>query len=198
MALYLVRWPDLLCTLVTARDENHLGYVLDEVGNPEGCRWIEYDGPVFIDFHLPVRTTIAWPEQVGRPLSPEAIQIEDLERLAHREGIEVEVGAGDTASEMLEAIMRFAFPSTAEVYYDGDDEMLDQSQLEEALKADLMLLAESSWRRAHIERTASDDPVAKLAVEMDAPMALAKHWEAMANRTPKFACWPTASSSAKA
>ena len=53
MALYLVRWPDLPCTLVTALDENHLGYLLDEVGNPEGCRWTEYDGLVFIDFHLP-------------------------------------------------------------------------------------------------------------------------------------------------
>jgi len=37
MALYLVRWPDLSCTLVTARDEDHLGYLLDEVGNPVGC-----------------------------------------------------------------------------------------------------------------------------------------------------------------
>ena len=54
MALYLVRWPDLSCTLVTAHDEDHLGCLLDEVGNPEGCRWAEYDGPVFIDFHLPV------------------------------------------------------------------------------------------------------------------------------------------------
>ena len=91
MALYLVRWPDLSCTLVTARDEDHLGYLLDEVGNPEGCRWTEYDGPVFIDFHLPVRITIDWPEQAGRPLSPEAVQIEDLDRLAQREELQAEV-----------------------------------------------------------------------------------------------------------
>ena len=179
MALYLVRWPDLSCTLVTARDEDHLGYLLDEVGNPEGCRWTEYDGPVFIDFHLPVRITIDWPEQAGRPLSPEAVQIEDLDLLAQHEDLQAEVGAGDTAAEMLETIMKFAFPATAEMYCGAPAEVLDESQLRDALRADLMLLTESSWRWAHTERTARDDSIAKVAVEMDAPMGLAKHWEAM-------------------
>jgi len=183
MTLYLVRWPDLSCTLVTARDEDHLGYVLDEVGNPEGCRWTEYDGPVFIDFHLPVRITIDWPEQAGRPLSPEAVQLEDLDRLAQREGLQAEVGAGDTAGEMLETIMNFAFPATAEVYYETPEEVFEESQWRDVLRADLMLLAESSWRRAHTERTARDDSLAQLAVQMDAPMALAKLWEAMAAAT---------------
>jgi len=183
MALYLVRWPDLSCTLVTASDEDHLVYLLDEVGNPVGCRWTEYDGPVFIDFHLPVRITIDWPEQAGKPLSPEAVQIEDLGLLAQREGIQAEVGAGDTGGEMLETIMKFAFPATAEVYFDASEEVLDESQLRDALRADLILLAESSWRRAQSERTARDDPVAKLAVEMDAPIELIKHWEAMVAAT---------------
>ncbi len=174
MKLYLVRWPDLSCTLVTAHDEDHLGYVLDEVGNPEGCRWTEYDGPVFMDFHLPVRITIDWPEQAGRPLSPEAVQIEDLDRLVQREGLQAEAGAGDTAGEMLETMMKFAFPATAEMYYDAPEEVLDESQWREALRADLMLLAEASWRRAHTERTARDDSLAKLAVQMDAPMELAR------------------------
>jgi hypothetical protein len=181
MALYLVRWPDLSCTLVTAHDERHLGYVLDEVGNPEGCRWTEYDGPVFIDFNLPVRVTVAWPEAVGRPLAPEAIQIEALDRLARREGLEAEVGMGDTAGEMLESIMKFAFPATAAVYYEGPEEIVDQSQLREAVRADSMLLAESSWRQAHTEMMAKDDPLANLAVQMGAPMELAKHWEELAS-----------------
>ncbi len=180
MTLYLVRWPDLSCTLVTARDEDQLVYLLDEVRNPVGCRWTEYHGPLFIDFHLPVRITIDWPEQAGRPLSPDAVQIEDLDLLAQREGIQAEVGEGDTAGEMLETIMRFAFPATAELYCDAFEEDLDESQLRDALRADLMLLAESSWRQAHAERTARDDPLAKLAVEMDAPMELVKQWEAMA------------------
>jgi hypothetical protein len=183
MKLYLVRWPDLSCTLVTARDEDHLHYLLDEVGNPEGCRWTEYNGPVFVDFHLPVRTTIDWPEQAGRPLSPEAVQIGDLDRLAQREGLQAEVGAGDTAGEMLETIMQFAFPATAEMYCDAPDEVFEESQWRDALRADLMLLAEASWRRAHTERTARDDSLAKLAVQMDAPMELAKHWEALAAAT---------------
>jgi hypothetical protein len=179
MTLYLVRWPDLSCTLVTACDEDHLIYLLDEVGNPVGCRWTEYDGPVFIDFHLPVRITIDWPEQAGRPLSPEDIQIEELELLARHEDIQAQVGSGDTAGEMLETIMKFAFPATAKMYCDAPDEVLDESQLRDALRADLMLLAESSWRRAHMERTARDDSVAKLAVDMDAPIELVKLLEAM-------------------
>ena len=184
MALYLVRWPDLSCTLVTARDEDHLVYLLDEVGNPEGCRWTEYDGPLFIDFHLPVRIAIDWPEQAGRPLSPEAVQIEDLDLFAQREGLQAEVGAGDTAAEMLETIMKFAFPATAaEIYCAAPEEVLEESQLRDALRADLMLLAKSSWRRAHTERNAKDDSLAKLAVAMDVPMELAKHWEAMAAAT---------------
>ncbi|MFN2219119.1 MAG: hypothetical protein ACK2UA_10975 [Anaerolineae bacterium] len=184
MALYLVRWPDLSCTLVTARDEDHLVDLLDEVGNPEGCRWTEYDGPLFIDFHLPVRITIDWPEQAGRPLSPEAVQIEDLDRLAQREGLQADVGAGDTAGEMLATIMRFAFPATAaEMDCDAPDEVLEESQLRAALRADLRLLAESSWRQAHTERTADDDALAMLAVAMDAPMRLAKRWQATAAAT---------------
>ncbi len=79
MTLYLVRWPDLSCTLVTAQDENHLGYLLDEVGNPVGCRWTEYDGTVRIDFHLRVRSRMDGPGQAGGPLSPEVAQIEDVD-----------------------------------------------------------------------------------------------------------------------
>ncbi len=79
--------------------------------------------------------------------------------------------------------MKFAFPATAEVYCDAPEEVLDESPLRDALRADLRLLAESSWRQAHTERAARDNPVAKLAVEMDAPMELAKHWEALANGT---------------
>jgi len=179
MTLYLVRWPDLSCTLVTACDEDHLIYLLDEVGNPVGCRWMEYDGPLFIDFHLPVQITIDWPEQAGRPLSPEDIQIEELTLLAQREDIQAEVGGGDTAGEMLETIMKFAFPATAKMYYSASEEVLEESQLQDALRADLTLLAESSWRRAQVEQTARDDSVVKLAVEMDAPMELVKYWKAM-------------------
>ena len=85
-----------------------------------------------------------------------------------------------TSNEM---IMKFAFPATAEMYCVAPEEILEESHLRDALKADLMLLAESSWRRAHTERTARDDSLAKLVVEMDAPMELAKHWEAMAAET---------------
>jgi len=75
--------------------------------------------------------------------------------------------------------MKFAFPATAEMCCGAPEEVLEESHLRDALRADLMLLTESSWRWAYTERTARDDSVAKVAVEMDAPIGLAKHWEAM-------------------
>ena len=39
MPLYLVRWPDLSASLVSAENDEHLLDILDQVDNPEGCEW---------------------------------------------------------------------------------------------------------------------------------------------------------------
>ena len=53
MPIYLVRWPDLSASLVRARNEADLIDTLDQVGNPDGCEWSRYEGPLFIDVRLP-------------------------------------------------------------------------------------------------------------------------------------------------
>ena len=54
MPIYIVRWPDLSASLVQAEGEEHLLDILDQVGNADDCEWSIYDGPLFIDFRLPV------------------------------------------------------------------------------------------------------------------------------------------------
>ena len=46
MPVYLVRWPDLSAALVKAGSEDELIGILDEVGNPDGCTWSIYRGPL--------------------------------------------------------------------------------------------------------------------------------------------------------
>ena len=58
MPFYIVRWPHLQASLIRAQDEDDLVYQLDESGDPRGCKWEVYDGPVWIDFELPVDVTI--------------------------------------------------------------------------------------------------------------------------------------------
>ena len=72
MPIYLVRWPDLSASLVQAEGEELLLGILDQVENPDDCEWSLYDGPLFIDFRLPVE----WSIQENRPgIPPAAHQI---------------------------------------------------------------------------------------------------------------------------
>ena len=40
---------------VKAGSEEALVEILDEVGNPDGCTWSVYRGPLFLEFSLPLR-----------------------------------------------------------------------------------------------------------------------------------------------
>ena len=72
MPMYLVRWPDLSASLVQAEGEEHLLDILDQVGNADDCEWCIYNGPLFIDFRLPVEWSI---QDGGRrtPVAPQQI-----------------------------------------------------------------------------------------------------------------------------
>jgi hypothetical protein len=50
MTLYLVKWNDGSSAIVTAEDEDHLFDVLDQLGNPHEASWVEYDGPLWLEF----------------------------------------------------------------------------------------------------------------------------------------------------
>jgi len=164
MPIYVVRWPEPLVSLVSARNEEELKYRLDEAADPGGCTWQIYKGPIWVDFELPVEVDIGDREDKRRPLSPEDVKV-DIGELA-REPWQLEpsdsLGA-DTAHEMYERIRRFAFPAlqrALETAPDGDPESLDLEAVKAAVAEDMQPLLEYTWRQAQLE--ARDDPEAEI------------------------------------
>src|SRR2546422_2985628 len=81
MLIYLVRWPDLSASLVQADGEEHLLDILDQVGNPDDCEWNIYNGPLFIDFRLPVEWSIQ-DDSRKAPAGTQQIVVGDVGRIA--------------------------------------------------------------------------------------------------------------------
>jgi len=198
--LYLVRWPNFSAALVRAADEDRLLDILDEVDNPDGCTWTEYEGPLFLDLALAAQLDVddggdddddaaddgdgaaANDNGPARPLRPEQLRVVGAEQLAGDEGIEpfhVSIACSDTGADMERAIMEFAFPSTAAVLYEGS-EAPDVERVERALLDDAAPYIVSSWRQAQLHR--SSDPDAERALLLDAPLRLIKTWDAWADR----------------
>jgi hypothetical protein len=170
MPLYVVRWPDLTAALVRAANEDELIEILDQVADPEGCTWAEYDGPLFLEFELAARVEVECPEPAAngahRPLDPEQIHIIGADRLADRQAAPMTVSpVGDSGYEMLQAVARFAFPTTAAAYWDYEHEP-DRETMEQALRTDALRLVELTWRQCHAHR----DPAAQFAIDLDASM----------------------------
>ena len=195
MPIYLVRWPDLSAALVRADGEVGLLSILDQVANPEGCEWIEYDGPLALDVRLPA----AWrvhPEGRPGPVQPEEIVIGDLGPLAVQPVVEaLEVSfAGDDGWELADAILAWAFPAvhaTVERLHATEavepDAPLPPGELRAALHSELARMLTATWRRAQIAK--SRDPMAQIARELDMPVQLARVYaeQAAASVAARFA-----------
>jgi hypothetical protein len=80
MPLYLVRWPEMTASLVSARDEEDLLDTLDQVADSEGASWSVYRGPVWIDFDVPAKYRID-EKAPDEPLRPDEIVVEDVEKV---------------------------------------------------------------------------------------------------------------------
>lgn len=115
MPLYLVRWPALHTSLVRARDEDELLDTLDQVADPGGCTYKVYKGPVWIDFALPFTIRDITPEKKV-PTEPSDFTVDPSPEFDNVEGtlLRPEVPCAETAEEMVNKIMRFAFPSLFE------------------------------------------------------------------------------------
>jgi hypothetical protein len=165
MPLYVVRWPNLSAALVRAEDPRELIDILDEISDPDGCTWAEYDGPLFLDFELAATVRVdADGSDPARPLAPEQLRIENVDALVSRVQAPVTITpCAETGDAMIEAICRFAFPATAAIYW-GDTDEIDHNDLERALQEDAMRMVEYTWRRSHLYR--SSDPDAQLAIIM--------------------------------
>lgn len=176
MPIYVVRWPDLSAALVKARCEEELLDILDEVADTTGCSWSVYNGPLFVEFELPVEYRVEGGEDVEekRPIRPDEVVVEDVSKL-HEHNLEITAPSCDTASEMFEAVEKAAFPNLHAVRWSLDREGdPSEEELRRALTADLEVMVKASWQRAHLEK--SDDPDAELARMMGAPLRLVKQW----------------------
>jgi hypothetical protein len=181
MPLYLVRWPHLAASLVSARDEDDLVDALDEMANPEGCQWKVYRGPLFIHFELPVQCGIDRPEGAEGPVQTDWLRVDDVAELSRGERLKAEVPVdSDRASEMEGAILRFAFPNVHKLLDAEERESVDPAALRVAVKEDYLLLVRSSWRREHVKRKTDVD--SQIAAYMDAPVRLVRYWQAQAER----------------
>ncbi len=164
MPIYVVRWPEPLVSLVSARNEEELKFRLDEAADPGGCTWQIYKGPIWVDFELPVEVDIGDREDKRRPLSPEDVKV-DIGELAREpwQLVPSESQAADTAYEMYNRLRRFAFPAlqrALENAPDGDPESLDLEAVKAAVAEDMQPLLEYTWRQAQLE--ARDDPEAEI------------------------------------
>jgi len=182
MPIYIVRWPDLSASLVRAASEEELPLILDQVANPEGCEWSVYEGPLFINFRLPVQWNVR-DERPGRPVAPEQLVIESVGAMASvpvAHAMELEIAEGDDGLDMAAEILREAFPAihaATERYVHGAEEgpgdgVLPEAQLRKAVHAELSRFLGVSWRQAQLEgRT---DKVSQLARIMDMPESLVR------------------------
>src|SRR5262245_51529938 len=161
MPLYIVRWPGLSASLVRAEDEEDLVDILDQVDSPEGCRWQRYDGPVYIDFDLPVEVDVQWPE--ARPLSAQDIDVRDVSALCDRGEWRVALPDCDATAEMREEILSVAFPHVYKIWK-RLEEVLDEAAVRKAIGEEVLAMVNADWRRAHLAR--STDPEAQLATMM--------------------------------
>lgn len=187
MPIYLVRWPDLSASFVQAETEEHLLDILDQVGNPDDCEWSIYEGPLFIDFRLPVEWSIQDDRQ-ETPITPQQVVIGNVSRIATGnivEAMQLCLAEGDDGYETGAEVLRLAFPklyAAIEGFYEGGEslhreEALPEAELRKALYAELERFFAGSWRRAQLEK--KTDAISKLAHDMDLPVKLARKYDEM-------------------
>jgi hypothetical protein len=124
MALWIVRWPGVGASIVTAESEEELELVLDEVADIEGCTWEPYDGPLWIDFTLRTSYSVR-SSAAGAPPEEQDVLIESVDEMRSSSSplkisVPIEDGS-DTAAEFHDAVLGWAFPAVAKAYQEAAD-----------------------------------------------------------------------------
>lgn len=162
MPLYVVRWPSFNVSLLKARNEKELLNLLDEEGDPAACRYAIYDGPVWINFDLPLKAS--WrPDTL--PATTE-MRVEGFGRSGSDDALEyrVSLGGSDAAFAMRDALTSFAFPHIQRTFEAAGEDGPDSEDLKVAIQKELQELARYLWRVAHVKR--ATDPKSALLVAL--------------------------------
>jgi hypothetical protein len=168
MPLYLVRWPNLSACIVRARNNDDLDEILDELADPYDCERQVYNGPLWIEFELPVKMELTRDDD--KPLQRDQIGLQGIDDfLKNSGGLKMVMPGTDTGGEMERAVFQRCFPlawKALDTALDGvadagaDPEELDEEQLRplvanvrEALLRELDGYIAGSWKsRARMRR----------------------------------------------
>ncbi len=122
MTLYLVKWQDGSSALIQAEDDDHLGYLLDELADPAAASWQVYDGPLWLEFPKMER---ALPEEGG--VHPSQLELGPAE-----------VAETDWGYDFEQEMLRLLHPTVAALRDRSDDEQkLDRAEVLGAIESDL-------------------------------------------------------------
>jgi hypothetical protein len=182
MPLYLVRWPTLTAALVSAADEDELLDILDETANPEGCTWSLYRGPFYLEFPLNVDYSIKDSAEVRELLlEPSELQIKDVSRVCERDVMSAVIDLdSETAAEMVDAIVKQAFPALDRVLGQYRD-TLPEDEVRRAVRAELDALVRASWQHQQTKRRPDSD--SRVTAMMETAPRLVAHWTRPATET---------------
>lgn len=124
--LWLVQWPQLRASLVSAASEEDLLEVLSNGdAAPAACRYQRYGGPVFVDFLLSaeVGSRDSWPRSLAALRTGDLYDLQDGTTMLR---VEPEDGAVcvDDGPTLHGSIMSFAFPHLARAWETAVDEAM--------------------------------------------------------------------------
>ncbi|MFZ5895532.1 MAG: hypothetical protein ACOY0T_31030 [Myxococcota bacterium] len=142
MPLYVVRWPGLRASLISARDEADLMDQIDEVDSPGECTWRRYNGPLWLNFRMRAEYRVV--AKCGGRLRSDEIVIQHVaDDFSDQPLVVSPLGdnSGEAALEMRDAVLRGAFPSVAKVLEDGE-EGAEADETASAIVADIASHAE--------------------------------------------------------
>ena len=127
MPIYLVRWPDVSVSLVSADDNDDLFSKIKENNDPPYIRYKVYDGPLFIDLELDVVFNIQPSDMQYRRISPHEVDtIVDLEGISQQPLLSLGANMGDVSDDTFDEIVKWAFPYLHQCYEDEWDRLVDE------------------------------------------------------------------------
>lgn len=154
MPLYIVRWPNLSCSLIKARSKHDALYIIDELGNTTGVEITRYNGPVFFDFTLPTDRPYPIKDDVDHaPLTDADVEIGDVSRIAEGE-FPVVIPCAESAIEMRDAIIATAFPHLHRALQEDE---VSVEAVEEAIRKEALVAVKASWREAGLWAHGTED-----------------------------------------